>query len=87
MTLLQAMKASVTYQGVLYRPDVEFCMRIRKKRSGGRRTDAGGDGVVCRSAPCRRLRKGTGIVTKVQECREPSGKGQLHLRWVEFFRC
>jgi hypothetical protein len=26
-------------------------------------------------------------VTKVQECREPSGKGQLHLRWVEFFRC
>lgn len=85
MRHLQAMKASVVYQGVFVARDADF-LHMDTEKAGLAVDDplpvateltlevhhAGG--VV----------KGSAIVTRVQESRSESEKGQMHVRWVEF---
>lgn len=85
MKPVQAMKASVMYQGVLIDRDVNFLHADTEKA------------VLAVDAPmpvatelavevsfAEQKVMGVAIVTKIQENREASTKGQMHVRWVEF---
>ena len=85
MKPVQAMNASVMYQGVVIDRDVNFLHADTE------------NAVLAVDAPmpvatelavevsfAEQKVMGLAIVTKIQEKREASTKGQMHIRWVEF---